>query len=117
MTISGQVQPGGSGADNPADVTLEIGDDEAIEPVVVENVRVRTRETLAVVTWDAVDGATGYTVEWTSRVSRGVASWGRVSSMDVGRHLGHRATAGSGHRLRFPRQRLQHGQQAPQTPW
>ena len=83
VTISGQVQPGGSGADNPADVTLEIGDDEALEPVVVENVRVRTRETLAVVTWDALDGATGYTVEWTSRVSRGVASWGRVSSMDV----------------------------------
>ena len=72
----------GSGADDPARVKVTITEPEVVVTM-VENVRVRTRETLAVVTWDALDGATGYTVEWTSRVSRGVASWGRVSSMDV----------------------------------
>ena len=54
-------------------------------PVVVENVKVTTKETLAVVTWDALDGATGYTVEWTSNVARGRASWARFSSQDAAR--------------------------------
>ena len=55
------------------------------EPVVVENVKVKTKETLAVVTWDALEGATGYTVEWTSNVARGRASWARFSSQDAAR--------------------------------
>ena len=80
----GAVQPGGSGANNPDDVTLDrSADDESVEPDLVENVRVRTKETLAVVTWDALDGADGYTVEWTSNVSRGAANWNRSSSQDV----------------------------------
>ena len=83
VTIKGAVQPGGSGANKPADVTLAIADDESVEPNLVENVRVRTKETLAVVTWDALDGADGYTVEWTSRVSRGEANWSRSSSQEV----------------------------------
>ena len=64
-------------------MTLAIGDDESDEPDLVENVRVRTKETLAVVTWDALDGADGYTVEWTSNVSRGAANWNRSSSQEV----------------------------------
>ena len=76
---------GGSGANEPVDddVTLTITDDESLEPDLVENVRVRTKETLAVVTWDALDGADGYTVEWTSNVSRGAANWNRSSSQEV----------------------------------
>lgn len=82
VMVSGMVPQGSSGADQPAAaVTLAITDDDLA--AMVENVRVRVRETLAVVTWDALEGADGYTVEWTSRVSRGVASWSRVSSMDV----------------------------------
>ena len=81
VMVSGMVPQGSSGAEQPMAVTLAITDDDLA--VMVENVRVRTRETLAVVTWDAVDGATGYTVEWTARVSRGVANWSRTSSMDV----------------------------------
>ena len=83
VTIMGAVQAGGSGANNPADVTLAIGDDDSLMPVLVKNVRVRTKETLAVVTWDALDGADGYTVEWTSNVARGQANWNRSSSQDV----------------------------------
>ena len=83
VTIKGAVQSGGSGADNPSDVTLKIEDDESVEPDLVENVRVRVKETLAVVSWDALDGADGYTVEWTSRVSRGEANWSRSSSQEV----------------------------------
>ena len=83
VTISGAVQPGGSGADNPAEVKLAIADDESVEPDLVENVKVRAKETLAVVSWDALDGADGYTVEWTSRVSRGEANWSGSSSQDV----------------------------------
>ena len=64
-------------------MTLTITDDESLEPDLVENVRVRTKETLAVVTWDALDGADGYTVEWTSNVSRGEANWSRSSSQEV----------------------------------
>ena len=84
VTVSASVSPGGSGA-NPVDddVTLTITDDESLEPDLVENVRVRTKETLAVVTWDALDGADGYTVEWTSNVSRGAANWNRSSSQEV----------------------------------
>ena len=83
VTVSGQVSPGGSGADNPADVTISITDDEAEEPTVVEGVKVRTKETLAVVTWDALDGADGYTVQWTSRHSRGEAVWDRAGDQDA----------------------------------
>ena len=65
-------------------MTLAIGDDESDEPILVENVKVRTKETLAVVTWDALDGADGYTVEWTSNVARAAqANWNRSSSQDV----------------------------------
>ena len=87
VTISGQVQAGGSGAYNPANVTLAISDDEADAPtvVVVENVKVNTRETLAVVTWDALEGATGYTVEWTGNVTRGQANWSRFGSQATDR--------------------------------
>ena len=84
VSIKGAVQPGGSGADNDEDgVTLMIADDESVEPDLVENVKVRAQETFAVVSWDALDGADGYTVEWTSRVSRGAANWSGSSSQDV----------------------------------
>ena len=59
VVVSGQVASGGSGADNPADVELTVGD-----AMRVTNVRVRPRTTLAVVTWDAVEGADGYRVQW-----------------------------------------------------
>ena len=86
VTISGQVQAGGSGAYNPANVTLAISDDETDAPtVVVENVKVNTKETLAVVTWDALEGATGYTVEWTGNVTRGTANWSRFGSQATDR--------------------------------
>ena len=85
VTISGAVQAGGSGANNPADVTLAITDDETDAPIVVENVKVTTKETLAVVTWDALTGATGYTVEWTGNVTRGAANWARFGSMTTDR--------------------------------
>ncbi len=83
VAVSATVGQGGSGADNPDDATLTITDDDSLMPVLVKNVRVRTKETLAVVTWDALDGADGYTVEWTSRVSRGEANWSRSSSQEV----------------------------------
>ena len=79
------MQAGGSGANNPADVTLAITDDETDAPIVVENVKVTTKETLAVVTWDALTGATGYTVEWTGNVTRGAANWARFGSMTTDR--------------------------------
>ena len=81
--VSATVGQGGSGADNPDDATLTITDDDSLMPVLVENVRVRAKATFAVVSWDALDGADGYTVEWTSRVSRGEANWSRSSSQDV----------------------------------
>ena len=83
VAVSATVGQGGSDADNPDDATLTITDDDSLMPVLVKNVRVRTKETLAVVTWDALDGADGYTVEWTSRVSRGEANWSRSSSQEV----------------------------------
>ena len=84
VAVSATVGQGGSGADNDqTDATLTITDDDSLEPNLVENVRVRTKETLAVVTWDALDGADGYTVEWTSNVSRGAPNWNRSSSQDV----------------------------------
>ena len=60
VVVSGQVAAGGSGADNPDDVELTVGD-----AMRVMNVRVRPRTTLAVVSWDAVEGADGYRVQWT----------------------------------------------------
>ena len=83
VAVEGTVEAGGSGADKLEGVTFTITDDDSLEPDVVENVRVRTKETLAVVTWDALDGADGYTVEWTSSVTRGRASWSRSSSQEV----------------------------------
>ena len=83
VTISGQVQSGGSGADNPVDVTIEITDDEAVDPDVVENVKVRAKANLAVVSWDALEGADGYTVQWTSRSTGGEADWSRASEQDA----------------------------------
>ena len=59
VVVSGQVAAGGSGADNPDDVELTVGD-----AMRVTNVRVRPRTTLAVVTWDALEGADGYRVQW-----------------------------------------------------
>ena len=72
-----QVQVGGSGANNPATVTIAITDDEALDPTVVQSVRVRTKATLAVVTWAALDGADAYKVEW-ARSVRGSVDWSRA---------------------------------------
>ena len=52
------------------------------EPAMVTNVRVRSKETLAVVSWEALEGADGYTVQWT-RTTRGEINWTRASSQDV----------------------------------
>ena len=60
VVVSGQVAAGGSGADNPDDVELTVGD-----AMRVMNVRVRPKTTLAVVSWDALEGADGYRVQWT----------------------------------------------------
>ncbi len=81
--MSGAVQGGGSGAYNPSDVTLKIEDDESVEPDLVENVKVRAKETLAVVSWNALDGAAGYKVQWTSRISRGVGNWDGAGEQDA----------------------------------
>ena len=80
-TITGQVQVGGSGANNPATVTIAITDDEDLAPTVVQSVRVRTKATLAVVTWAALDGADAYKVEW-ARSVRGSVDWSRAMSLD-----------------------------------
>ena len=65
------------------------------ESVVVQNVRVRARETLAVVSWDALEGADGYTVrvdvDHGSR--RGEPNWDRRQRAGRVRHLNHGATA------------------------
>ena len=58
VVVSGQVSAGGSGANNPDAVDLTVPDSMR-----VTNVRVRSRTTLAVVSWDALEGADGYRVE------------------------------------------------------
>ena len=86
VAVSATVGQGGSGADNDEDgATLTITDDESLEPDLVENVRIRAKATLAVVSWDELDGAEGYTIQWTSRASRGVANWDRASEQETSR--------------------------------
>ena len=51
-------------------------------PMIVTNVRVRAQETIAVVSWDALEGADGYTVEWT-QATRGEPDWARASDQNV----------------------------------
>ena len=59
VVVSGQVSAGGSGADNPDAVDLTV-----LDSMRVTNVRVRPKTTLAVVSWDALEGADGYRVQW-----------------------------------------------------
>ena len=59
VVVSGQVAAGGSGANNPDAVDLTVPDSMR-----VTNVRARSRTTLAVVSWDALEGADGYRVQW-----------------------------------------------------
>ena len=59
VVVSGQVAAGGSGANNPDAVDLTVPDSMR-----GTNVRVRSRTTLAVVSWDALEGADGYRVQW-----------------------------------------------------
>ena len=83
--MSATVAKGGSGANEPKDVSLTITDDDSLMPDLVENVRIRAKATLAVVSWDDLDGAEGYTIQWTSRASRGVANWDRASEQETSR--------------------------------
>ena len=83
VTVSGTVPQGSSGADQPDDVMLSITDND--EAAMVEGVRVRTTETLAVVTWSALDGADGYTVQWVASNPRGTPNWDRASSQETTR--------------------------------
>ena len=85
VTVSATVGQGGSGADAPDPVSLTITDDDSLMPDLVENVRIRAKATLAVVSWDELDGAEGYTIQWTSRASRGVANWDRASEQETSR--------------------------------
>ena len=59
VVVSGQVAAGGSGADNPDPLNLTV-----LDSMRVTNVRVRPKTTLAVVSWDALEGADGYRVQW-----------------------------------------------------
>ena len=59
VIVSGQVAAGGSGADNPDPLNLTV-----LDSMRVTNVRVRPKTTLAVVSWDALEGADGYRVQW-----------------------------------------------------
>ena len=69
LTVSGAVRQGGSGANNPDPVTLT--------GVRVTGLLVQTKETLAVLRWDALDGATSYKVQWLM-ASRGSPNWARA---------------------------------------
>ena len=59
VVVSGQVAAGGSGANNPDPLNLTV-----LDSMRVTNVRVRPKTTLAVVSWDALEGADGYRVQW-----------------------------------------------------
>ena len=95
VTVSASVSPGGSGA-NPVDddVTLTITDDESLEPDLVENVRVRTKETLAVVTWDALDGARRLHRRMDFECLARRAQLEPLQLPGSGRHIDHRPAAG-----------------------